>query len=288
VRIPSGTTAVDIGQLLEQAGVIDDGAGFREYAKAQGEGAEFKAGTYRFRAGTDYDAIIQRLDAGPPAPRVAKLVLPEGFRLTEIEARVAALGMSRGAYRRAVARATPPAGFPQASSPEGFVFPATYDVRPNEPARELVAAQVAAFRRAFRHVDLRYARAHNLTPYDVLIIASMIEREAHVPRDRRLISAVIYNRLRRGMSLGIDATLLYALGSWTATIHQSDIDRDGPYNTRKRLGLPPTPICSPGLASLRAAAHPAPVDYLYYVVKPGTGAHYFTDSYRDFLAHQPG
>ena len=104
---------------------------------------------------------------------------------------------------------------------------------------------------------MSYAKSKNLTPYDVLTIASMIEREARAPGDRAKVAAVIYNRLHRGMNLGIDATILYHLGSWSATIHQSDIDSHEPYNTRANPGLPPTPICNPGLASIEAAAHPA-------------------------------
>ncbi len=113
----------------------------------------------------------------------------------------------------------------------------------------------------------------------------MIEREARAPGDRAKVAAVIYNRLHRGMKLGIDATILYHLGSWSATIHQSDIDSHEPYNTRQNLGLPPTPICNPGLASIEAAAHPAHVNYLYYIAVPGQDAQYFTASYADFKAH---
>jgi hypothetical protein len=112
----------------------------------------------------------------------------------------------------------------------------------------------------------------------------MIEREARAPGDRAKVAAVIYNRLHRGMNLGIDATILYHLGSWSATIHQSDIDSHEPYNTRTNPGLPPTPISNPGLASIEAAAHPAHVNYLYYVAVPGKDAQYFTASYADFKA----
>ena len=113
----------------------------------------------------------------------------------------------------------------------------------------------------------------------------MIEREARVDSERKLIAAVIYNRLHLHMPLGIDATLLYEQGSWTHKLTVSELHADTPYNTRVNLGLPPTPICNPGLASLQAAAHPANVDYLYYVAKGDSGHHYFTNNYQDFLAH---
>ena len=112
----------------------------------------------------------------------------------------------------------------------------------------------------------------------------MIEREARVDKDRALIAAVIYNRLHLGMTLGIDATLLYEYGSWTHQLTVSELAANTPYNTRVRHGLPPTPICNPGLKSLEAAAHPAHVDYLYYVAKPD-GSHYFTNNYPDFQNH---
>jgi UPF0755 protein len=283
VAIPRGDSADEIAQVLEDRGVIDDAGRFSSYVKSQSQGSDFKAGVYMFRAGTGYDAIIARLDSGPVA--LPSLVIPEGFRLTEIEQRVQSLGMSGAAYAAAVRAAVPPHGFGHHLNMEGFMFPATYEVHPHEPPATLVSQQLTAFRDAFAHVDMRYARSKNLTPYDVLTIASMIEREARVPGDRAKVAAVIYNRLRLGMSLGIDATILYHLGSWTATIHQSDLTDPEPYNTRVHKGLPPTPICNPGLASLQAAAYPAHVDYLYYVAVPGKSAQYFTSSYQDFKAH---
>jgi uncharacterized YceG family protein len=117
----------------------------------------------------------------------------------------------------------------------------------------------------------------------VLTIASMIDREALVPKDRRLIAAVIYNRLKQGIPLGIDATIRYQLGDFSRPLKVSELQRDTPYNTRKRKGLPPTPIGNPGLASIKAAANPAHVSYLYYVVKPcGNGAHAFSSTDAQF------
>jgi UPF0755 protein len=284
VVIPSGADATEIGAILEERGIVADGGRFREYAKDQGEGSEFKAGTYSIRAGTGYDALIRLLDHGPVV-RTKTLVVPEGFRLTEIEARLPAVGISKKAYARAVRRAPSPPGYGHHLNMEGFLFPATYTIRKGEKPTALVAQQLAAFRANVAKVDLSYAKSKNLTPYDVLTIASMVEREARAPGDRAKVAAVIYNRLHLGMQLGIDATILYHLGSWSATIHQSDIDDLEPYNTRRHTGLPPTPICNPGLASIEAAAHPADVNYLYYVAVPGQAAQYFTASYADFKAH---
>ena len=289
VKIPSGSTAVEIGDQLQTAGIVIDGGRFRNYAKEQGEGADFKAGTYRFQAGTDYDRIIERLNAGPPPPVTIPLTIPEGLRLTEIADVVAArTGITRNQYLSAVRQAAPPPGFPEAKSMEGFLFPATYQIKPKTTAQALVSQQLTAFEQAFAQVDMTYAQSKNLTTYDVLKIASMIEREAAVDHDRPLISAVIYNRLHLGMALQIDATLLYELGSWTHQLTVSELAAPTPYNTRVVHGLTPTPICNPGLKSMEAAANPAKVDYLYYVAIGDSGRHYFTDNLDDFNKHAHG
>ena len=170
---------------------------------------------------------------------------------------------------------------------EGFLFPATYELAKPASAKLLVSEQLQAFGRRTSGVDFGYAKRHGLTRYDVLIIASMIEREAAAPVDRRKIAAVIYNRLKKGDVLGIDATVQYAAGSW-APVTQHDLDSSRvPYNTRKFKGLPPTPICNPGLASIQAAANPAKVPYLYYVAIPGDPQrrHFFTASFGAFTAY---
>lgn len=284
VTIPRGASADQIGQLLQKAGVVVDGARFSAYVQAQDQQTGLKPGTYRFRAGTGYGSLIDVLSTGP-ASQELKLVIPEGFRITQIEHLLPAVGISPAAYATAVRQAVPPKGFGHHGNMEGFMFPATYLIHRGETAEQLVSQQIAAFAANVGPVDLAYARAHHLTPYDVLIIASMIEREAQVPGDRAKVSAVIYNRLARGMPLGIDATILYYLGSWTAPITNSDLSNPEPYNTRLHRGLPPTPICNPGLAAFSAAARPDHVDYLYYVAKPSGGAMFFTRSYQAFLAH---
>ena len=165
---------------------------------------------------------------------------------------------------------------------EGFLFPATYDFTAKTTSAQLASRQLTAFQRNWSKLNLAYARSKNLTPYDVLIIASMIEAETAAPEERQLVSAVIYNRLHNRMQLGIDATLRYGLHiPPTESIHQSQLETPGPYNTSAlggHFGLTPTPIGNPGLASLQAAAHPAHVDYLYYVRKPDKRHHFFTAS----------
>jgi UPF0755 protein len=282
VVVPSGSTADQIADILEERKVVQDGGRFKSYAESQSEGTSFKAGTYTFQAGTGYDQIIKQLDHGP---NVKYLTIPEGYRLTQIEALLPAVGLNPHRYAQAVRRASPPPGFGHHVNMEGFMFPATYTITADESESELVSQQLAAFSQAWSHVDTKYARSKNLTDYDVLKIASMIEREATAAGDRAKVSAVIYNRLHRNMALGIDATILYYKGSWTAKITSADLQNPEPYNNRVHKGLPPTPICNPGLAAMQAAAKPGPYNYLYYVAVPGQAAQYFTDNYSDFLHH---
>ncbi len=219
------------------------------------------------------------------APKQIRVTFPEGLTVREmasVAGRRSRLITAPG-YIGAAGNAQLPAGFGKPSSPEGFLFPDTYFLFATDPARALVEKQVENFRAKWSTVDLGYARTKNLTPYDVLIIASMIEKEVVVPKERRLVAAVIYNRLHARMPLGIDATLRYGLGiPPTQAITKTDLASDSPYNSRKLQGLPPTPIANPGLASMQAAAHPAKVDYLYFVRKPDCRSHFFTASIEEF------
>jgi UPF0755 protein len=170
---------------------------------------------------------------------------------------------------------------------EGFLFPATYQFTVRSSAAELVSSQLQAFRRNWSTVNLAYARSKNLTPYDVLTIASMVEKEAVAPEERPKIARVIYNRLHAGMALGIDATVRYAFHvPGTQSLLESQLNSDNPYNTRKRVGLTPTPIANPGLASIQAAAHPVAGDWLYFVRKPDKVHHFFTASERAFINYK--
>jgi UPF0755 protein len=229
-------------------------------------------------------------------PKPFHIVFPEGFTIVQMAQRVAAVNviaererhvrprLSLRGYVAAVRRAgTPPCFRGRAASGEGFLFPATYEFFARTTPMQLVQNQLDAFCAKWQQLNLAYARSKNLTPYDVLTIASMVEKEAAVPEERPLIAAVIYNRLHNRMPLGIDATLRYGLNiPPTASIRESQLHSASPYNTRDRVGLPPTPIANPGLASMQAAAHPAKVNYLYFVRKPDKKHHFFTASKRAF------
>ncbi len=287
ITIPRGMTSGQIADLLARRGVISSPFFFRLRAQLDGKGGSLEPGSYTLRKDMSYASVIAILSTHR-APTTVTVTIPEGLSRQEIAARVASLDL-RGSYLVASRRSgllDPHAygGPARPPSLEGFLFPATYQLAPGTPVSALVQQQLIAFRRTLAMVPMADARRHNLTPWDVVVIASMVEREAAVARDRPLIAAVIWNRLHDHIPLGIDATLRYALNDWTRSLTVSELRNPSPYNTRIHQGLPPGPIGNPGLASLEAAANPAHVGYLYYVVKPGgCGAHVFSSSYSQFL-----
>jgi UPF0755 protein len=211
----------------------------------------------------------------PPPPVVVRTItvtIPEGYTRAQTAELAKQEGLS-GSYEQASVRSKylNPAkyGGKGAKDLEGFLFPDTFELKKHASAAELVQLQLEDFKRRIAGVDMGYARSKNLTVYDVVTIASMIEREAGLESQRKLVAAVIYNRLHDGMPLGIDATTRFATGNYTQPLTESELAIDSPYNTRTHTGLPPGPIDSPGLASIEAAAHPAKADYLFYVVEPG-------------------
>jgi UPF0755 protein len=240
------------------------------------------------------------------APVTLRIVFPEGFSARQMADRVSEVRKiairKRGvtprltgvAYRTAAARTSAPRAFRpylRRRSIEGFLFPSLYEFSQATTASELIAKQLAAFEHRWSTIDLRYARSRNLNAYDVLTIASMVERETVAPEERRLVAAVIYNRLARDMPLAIDATIRYGLGvPGTRPLTRAQLRSRSPYNTRLHKGLPPTPIGNPGVPSMRAAARPARVNYLYYVRKPNSVRHFFTDDEEEFcrVARQYG
>jgi UPF0755 protein len=204
--------------------------------------------------------------------RTITTTIPEGYNRAQTAELAKQEGL-RGSYEKASVRSKylDPAkyGGKEAKDLEGFLFPDTFELVEDARAADLVQLQLEDFKRRIAAVDMGYARSKNLTTYDVLTIASMIEDEAGLASQRKLVAAVVYNRLHDGMPLGIDATTRFATGNYIQPLTESELAVDSPYNTRTHTGLPPGPINSPGLASIEAAAHPAKVNYLFYVAEPG-------------------
>jgi UPF0755 protein len=284
VIVPKGSGIGDIADLLERRGVVSSSFFFALRAHLSGKGGDLKPGTYNLKKGMSNGAAIDALTMGPP-PNIVTLTIPEGRSRSDV-ARIVGSSLD-GSYlvasRRSASLDPRKYGAKHATSLEGFLFPATYTLKRGRPMRLLVDEQLSAFRQRFAGVSMRYARSKNLTPYDVLTIASMVEREAAVAKERPVIASVIYNRLHAHIPLGIDATIRFITGNWTRPLTKSQLHVASPYNTRTHAGLPPGPIGSPGLASIEAAAHPARTRYLYFVVKPcGRGEHVFSRTYAHF------
>jgi len=293
VTIPKGSSASRIGSILAREGVVSSGFFFDLRALVEGRRGSLHSGRFVLKHDMSYAAAIDALSKPPPRAIVTKVVIPEGYTRRQI-AELASHDALSGSYLAASRRSRllnprhygAPAGTPNL---EGFLFPATYQLRAGTPAKRLVDEQLIAFRRRFGREDVGRARALGVTPYELLIVASMVEREAARAADRPKVAAVIYNRLREGIPLGIDATTVYAIElrqnipTYTGELTASQLRIDSPYNTRTHKGLPPTPIANPGEASIEAAAHPSHAGYLYYVAgADGCGELLFSKTEAEF------
>jgi cell division protein YceG involved in septum cleavage len=274
VRIPANSGVSAVGDVLERRGVISSSFFFGLRVRVSGHSGDLHPGLYALKRDMSYGAVIDALVKGPAAAKTVDVTIPPGRAIRQTAARLRAAHIPlRGSYLAAARRSSvlnPVSYGAPRSTPnlEGFLFPDTYQIRVGSPASDLVARQLQAFKKKFAKVDLRAAKSKNLSAYDVLIIASMIEREADLDRERPMIARVIYNRLN----------------DFTRPLTSSDFARKSPYNTRLNKDLPPTPIGNPGLASIQAAAHPVNGKLLYYVVKPGAcGEHAFSTTYAQFL-----
>jgi len=288
VTIPANATAGQIGDELAHADVIGSGFFFDLRATLDGKRGELRAGTYQLQKGMSYGAVLKILTTPPPAAKVTNVTIIEGRTRAQINDLLRSEGVP-GSYFVAT-RHSPLINFATYGAPrhtpdlEGFLFPDTYQLVVPISIPRLVTDQLTTFRQQFGTVNLGYARSKHLTPYDVLIIASLVQAEAGTAHDRPLIASVIYNRLADNMPLQIDATTRYATGNYTRPLTQAQLSSPSPYNTRIHKGLPPTPIDNPGLAAIQAAAHPARTNYLYFVAKVcGNGASVFASTYNQFL-----
>jgi UPF0755 protein len=287
VTIPSHSSSSEIGDLLARDGVISSSFFFEARATLAGDRSDMRSGTYHLQLGMSYGSVLTALTKAPPAAKVTQLTIAEGHTRQYVS-KLLRKQKIKGDYLAAT-RHSPlldPRHYGarrQPSSLEGFLFPDTFSLVDPVKVSALVAKQLADFKQRFATVNFSYARRKHLTPYDVLTIASLIEAEAASSRDRPLIASVIYNRLADRMMLQFDSTARYATGNFTRPLKVSQLNSSSPYNTHTHFGLPPTPIDSPGLASIQAAANPAKTKYLYFFSKPCTTGSVFATSYTQFL-----
>jgi peptidoglycan lytic transglycosylase G len=289
VTVPTGSSTAAIATLLEDHDVISNSTVFRYYVRMKG-GGSFLAGDFVFHKNSSMGTALDVLKGGPLPPPSMKFTVPPGLTLPEIAAKLAeqfptipkdtitqvlASGQVRSRYE--------PLG---TTNLEGFLYPDTYEVGEGTDATALVQRLITQFDdvAAAAGMDAGYPPLQ-LTPYQVLIVASLIEREAKIPEDQAKIARVIYNRLQQNIPLGVDATLCYYLAEKPCSLTTSDLKADEPYNTRIHTGLVPTPIANPGLGAIGAALHPADGPWIYYVLDPNAatpGGHFFTDSASEF------
>ncbi|HEX4304774.1 MAG TPA: endolytic transglycosylase MltG [Solirubrobacterales bacterium] len=285
VTIPKGSSVGEVGELLERKGVISGGfivdgsTFFQARVTLSGDRSNIIAGKHLMAKDMSYgeaiDALTKESKPVEPAskPGIVTVTIPEG-QSRPITAKLLKEDGVKGNYLKATKKSKilnpEQYGGKNVKSLEGFLYPDTWEYDTRKPVKNLVALQLQDFKKKIKQVNMKYAKSKNLTVFDVVTIASMIEREAGVPKQRKLVASVIYNRLHDGMTLGIDSTIRFATGNYEKPLTQSELESDSPYNTRTHAGLPPGPINSPGLAALNAAAHPAKTNYLFYVNNPNS------------------
>lgn len=277
VEIPPGTPTAAIGRRLVDAGIVRDTLVFRAALWWTGESRNLKAGEYRFDQSLSPVGVIARLTRGDVY--TLRITFPEGLTIPEMARLYASrgLGNARDFLAAAADRSLVADLDPKSTDLEGYLFPETYSLPRRTPAARLVAMMVDRFRAVFTDEQRREAEAQGLTTRDVVTLASLIEKETGTPDERPNVAAVYRNRLRIGMALQADPTVVYALqmtGKYNGNIRREDLAINSPYNTYKYRGLPPGPIASPGNASLEAALDPASVKYLYFVSR-NDGTHVF-------------
>ncbi len=283
IAIASGATTTQVAEMLAEKDVIGSTLAFRIAVKVRGMDGKLKAGRYEMARGLGVQGALDVLSRAPIEKGTA-VAIPPGFSVRQIAERVGArTQIGRDAFLAAATnggvRASMQPG--NVATLEGFLYPETYFVGEAETAAVAAERMVRLFEARTNDLDWSYPQARKISRYQALIIASLIEREARVPEDRAKVAAVIYNRLAKGMRLQIDITALYGLDEHKVPT-RADLRRESPYNTYLIDGLPPTPIASPGIDSIRAALNPADIDAIYYVVIDPSGRHGFTNDPEEF------
>jgi UPF0755 protein len=287
IVVPKGASGDAVAVMLADAGVVTNPTMFRVRAQLLGLAGEIKAGTYQLKTGSSYDDVAHLLVNGPVIERIT-VTIPEGWGIAATAARMHdKLGIPEQTFIDLATTGAKKFDFAfladdPTPSLEGYLFPKTYEFTRSVTATDVIRTMLAQYGKETAILDYSYSQSKNLTPHDVLTIASIIEREAQVASDRPKVASVIYNRLKIGMRLQLDSTVQYALHG-KAKLTFDDLKTDNPYNTYMYAGVPPGPICSPGMSAITAAAHPAVTKYIYYILTYKDGRQSFATNYADFL-----
>lgn len=286
VEIPKGASSQEIGTILSDKGLIRSPLLFRAAVKWGGHSPAMKAGTYVIRKGSTIPEILDMIKEGKAKQDVTRFTIPEGFTVEQIADTLAKKGLvDRERFLQEAAAGTFEFDFIKniPNRPgmkhrlEGYLFPDTYEVKVGASEHDILSVMLSQFANVVTPEMQNGFKQNGLSLHDAVTLASLVEREARVPKERTKIAGVIFNRLHSQppMLLQIDAAIQYAIGQKQELLLK-DLEIDSPYNTYKREGLPPGPIASPGKDSLLAVAQPEKHDYFYYVTKKdGSGEHYF-------------
>ena len=307
ITIPSGASTKRVASILEENGVIKSARGFVIVARQNGYDGKLQAGEYILKPSMDAESIMEALLVGRMSGNTLRFTLPEGLTRYQTAEKLVEQGILASVddfmYLTTVHDGTQPdmsamgeawsyfsggemSAYRQQEFAEGFLMPNTYDIYVGSSTQDVINVMLGQFGKIFTADYAKKCEELGYTPYEVLIIASMIEKEAQTDEDRPLIASVIYNRLKKPQRLEIDATTLYALGDNKGYVTIADTETESPYNTYRTDGLPPTPICSPGAKAIDAALNPASTNYYYYVVSEKLdGSHEFAVNYEEHQAN---
>ncbi|HEY3169989.1 MAG TPA: endolytic transglycosylase MltG [Thermoanaerobaculia bacterium] len=286
VEIPPGTSTSELFRRLDAAGVVEDARLAEIYYRLYRRKTPLQAGEYRFGRPMAVDEVINMLGRGDVVRHA--IVVPEGLTTDETFEAFWKQGVGGPeAFKAALVQTELVPGLTNGVTDlEGFLFPDTYVVTRSTSASQIVDRMIANFREHFTPELQRRASALGLTTRQAVTLASIIQKESAIKTEGPLIAGVYWNRMRRGMRLQADPTIIFALKRdrrWNGILYRSEYDYESPYNTYLHEGLPPGPICNPGLDALAAAVAPARTSYLYFVADPSTGRHSFSTSFEDHL-----
>jgi UPF0755 protein len=295
VEIPQGATVRDIGRLLEENGLIHNSTIFAYYVQSKGVGNRLQAGTYNFRVGQTIDEMLESMVNGDAIVNSVRFTIPEGWNVEQI---ATALAEQKLVDKQKFLKEINEGAFPEfpfvASIPkkaerkyrlEGYLFPETYEVEKGASEHEIIAKMLAQFQKELKPEWVETLKKRNMTVDDAVNLASIVEREVVVDKERPIVAGVFFNRIRENWLLQSCATVQFILGKQRDRITFDDLKVDNPYNTYLKPGLPPGPIANPGRASLAAVVQPAQHDYFFFVTKKdGSSEHYFSKTFEEHLA----
>ena len=291
VEIPKGSSSKKIATLLEQHEIIKNSQTFVIYLQQSGKSNQLQAGKYQFQPGQPVDDVIKKLTNGEIFVDSVEVTIPEGWTITQIAAFLDEKELvnkekfiteaNTGSFSYPFMKSIP------TSLPyrlEGYLFPKTYQIRKGASEHEIIDRMLAQFHEEYNSAWTEQLKGRNMSIHDIVTLASIIEREVAVAKERPIVAGVYYNRMSQDILLQADATVQYALGKQKDRLTYKDLELDHAYNTYKHKGLPPGPIAAPGKSALEAVVNPDQHDFLFYVTKKnGTGEHFFSKTYNEHL-----